>query len=267
MILRIRSNHWNEITIYQTKSQRGVLSTADIVFYSGVLVHPHPPFSHSIYSIDLFKMAPKYSAIIFDIGDVLFTWSKFTTTTISAQTIKLVIDHPIWCEFERGEIPAATCYRRLADASSISSGQEVAEAFEQARNSLSQDPLMTELLHQIRQEKGIATETNADKLALYAMSNISKEDYAFLRGLDAPWHLFDEVFASGYAGMRKPEARFYEFVLREIGLQERAGEAIFVDDKWENVEAAREAGLHAVQFKSAAETGAELRRLLALQSR
>lgn len=70
----------------------------------------------------------------------------------------------------------------------------------------------------------------------------------FLRGLDAAWHLFDEIFASGCAGMRKPEA-------------------IFVYDKGGNVKAAREAGLHAVQFKSATETGAELRRLLDLQSR
>jgi FMN phosphatase YigB (HAD superfamily) len=209
-------------------------------------------------------MSRKYSAIIFDIGDVLFTWSKSTTTTISPQKVKNIIDHPIWCEFERGEIPAATCYDRLADAFNISSGQEVAEAFEQARASLSQNPLMTELLHQIRQKKGAATEASKDQLALYAMSNISKEDYDFLRGLDAPWHLFDEIFASGYAGMRKPEMQFYAFVLQAIGREGRAGEVIFVDDKVENVEAARAVGLHAVQFNSATEAGAEVRRLLDL---
>ena len=110
------------------------------------------------------------------------------------------------------------------------------------------------------------TGTKNDSLSIYAMSNISKEDYDFLRKLNAPWHLFDEVFASGYAGMRKPEAGFYEFVLREIGLEGRAADVIFVDDKLENVEAAKAQGLHAVQFKSATETGAEVRRLLNLQA-
>ena len=71
--------------------------------------------------------------------------------------------------------------------------------------------------------------------------------------------------ASGYAGMRKPVAQFYEFVLRVIGREGRVGEAIFMDDKFENVEAAKAIGLHAVPFNSVTETGAEVRRLLNLQ--
>ncbi|KAK2589418.1 hypothetical protein QQS21_012904 [Conoideocrella luteorostrata] len=207
-------------------------------------------------------MSPKYKAVIFDIGDVLFTWSTSAVTAVSAKIIHSMVNHPVWSEFERGEIAANTCYDRLANAFSISNGQEVADAFQQARASLAPDSAMIELLHRIRQETGVNTESNHDQVALYAMSNISKEDYDFIRGLDAPWHLFDNVFASGYAGMRKPEPRFYKFVLRQINLEECPGDVIFVDDKLENIEAAREVGLHGVHFDGASKTAYEVERLL-----
>lgn len=84
------------------------------------------------------------------------------------------------------------------------------------------------------------------------MLNISKPDYDSLRAIDAPWELFDQVFASGYANMRKPDAYFIDYVLKEIG---RLGEeVVFVDDKLESIESAQALGPHGVQSKSASDT-------------
>lgn len=57
---------------------------------------------------------------------------------------------------------------------------------------------------------------------------------------------FDRVLASCHLGARKPDPRFYERLLAELGLD--AGQVAFVDDRQVNVEAARSVGLPAVRF-------------------
>lgn len=56
--------------------------------------------------------------------------------------------------------------------------------------------------------------------------------------------MFDRVFASGLEGMRKPELRFFDHVIKEIGVH--PNEIIMVDDTPENVCAARSRGMHAI---------------------
>jgi len=207
-----------------------------------------------------------YKAIIFDIGDVLFTWSSQTSTKVSAQTMAAIISHPVWFEFERGRISSDQCYFHLGQEFSIEAS-EVSEAFEQARNSLKQDNTMITFIRQLKHAYK-ASCSGEDKesvspLAIYAMSNISKPDYDYLRAIDAPWELFDQIFASGYANMRKPDACFFDYVLKEIG---RSGEeVVFVDDKLENIESAQALGLYGVQFKSASDTVEQLKKIFGLE--
>jgi len=48
--------------------------------------------------------------------------------------------------------------------------------------------------------------------------------------------------------MVKPDAAIYEHTLRKLGtIPERT---VFVDDRARNIEAARELGIHAIQFRS-----------------
>ncbi len=54
----------------------------------------------------------------------------------------------------------------------------------------------------------------------------------------------------------EPEPAIFEHTLRGLGV--RAGETLFVDDREINVQAARELGIHAVQFRSVAELRREL---------
>lgn len=56
--------------------------------------------------------------------------------------------------------------------------------------------------------------------------------------------LFNKQYLSFQVGMRKPDREIYTHVLSDQALQ--AGETLFIDDSFQHVEGAREAGLNAV---------------------
>ena len=64
--------------------------------------------------------------------------------------------------------------------------------------------------------------------------------------LPTDWSIFDKVFASAVLGERKPYLAAYEKVIAETGIDPST--AVFVDDKMENVEAARSLGIHGIVF-------------------
>jgi FMN phosphatase YigB (HAD superfamily) len=57
----------------------------------------------------------------------------------------------------------------------------------------------------------------------------------------------------------KPDAAIYEHTLRGLGVS--AEEALFVDDRENNIRAARALGMHAIQFQSIAELKDDLKAL------
>ena len=83
-------------------------------------------------------------------------------------------------------------------------------------------------------------------MKIYAMSNISKEDWAVLSTKIPDWSIFDQVFTSGHAGMRKPDPGFYRHVLQEVQLFPE--DVLFIDDKMENVLAAKSLGIDSLVF-------------------
>lgn len=85
-----------------------------------------------------------------------------------------------------------------------------------------------------------------------------RENYPLLRH-------FHEFVLSYEVGLMKPSPLIYKKAVAAAGC--RAEECLFFDDLAENVEAAREAGLSAVQFISAEQLEIELRRCGALCTR
>ena len=175
-------------------------------------------------------------AVIFDLGDVLFTWSATTTTTIPSRKLREILSTPTWHSYERGEITRDTCYELSAQQFSLQAS-EIAEAFSQARESLQGHHAIIKFIHGLK---------NDPSIQLYAMSNIGKEDFEDLES-KMDWSLFDQVFTSAAAGTRKPEIDFYRYVLDEISLD--GNQVFFTDDKEENVHAARALGIRGVVFE------------------
>jgi putative hydrolase of the HAD superfamily len=73
--------------------------------------------------------------------------------------------------------------------------------------------------------------------------------------------LLDPILYSHEIGLRKPEPAIYRHACEALGVQPE--EIVFVDDRPENVQAAREAGMHAVQHSAPAVTIAAVEELLA----
>lgn len=71
------------------------------------------------------------------------------------------------------------------------------------------------------------------------LNHLERGDYA----------IFDQTYASNIMGISKPDPLFWKLILTAEDVD--SDQAFFVDDKIENVEAARKLGIHAVQFESA----------------
>ena len=88
------------------------------------------------------------------------------------------------------------------------------------------------------------------------LSNIHPAMIAYLRENFDWLELFDFKTFSAEVRLIKPEPAIYEHTLRGLGV--RAGETLFVDDREVNVRAARDLGIHALQFRSVAQLRREL---------
>lgn len=73
--------------------------------------------------------------------------------------------------------------------------------------------------------------------------------------------LLDPILYSHEIGLRKPDAAVYRFACTTLGIEPDA--IVFVDDRQENVRAAREAGMHAVLHSTSSATIATVEALLA----
>lgn len=86
-----------------------------------------------------------------------------------------------------------------------------------------------------------------------------------LRAFYTQWFGLDDSVAdvmifSGEVGVAKPDLRIYQLAAGRLGVE--AGESVFVDDFTANIEAAQQAGMLAVHFRSAGQAIQELRLML-----
>ena len=180
----------------------------------------------------------KATTLILDLGDVLFSWSPHTETSIPPRTLKAILASPLWADYECGLISQRDCYDRISIEFHIPTS-DVAEAFAKARDSLKSNDQMLDFVRELKHQSD-------GQLQVYAMSNISRPDYEYLRSKSADWSLFDKVYTSADAGERKPNLGFYRYVLDDTAADPRS--VLFVDDKPENVLSARSFGMRGIVF-------------------
>ncbi|KAI0064798.1 HAD-like protein [Artomyces pyxidatus] len=195
------------------------------------------------------SIIPRCSTLVFDIGDVLFSWSPVNTTTISPRTLKSMLRSPAWFEYECGRISEDECYRLIGETFSLDAS-EVRQSFADARKSLTPDNLFLGFIRQLQEESG-------GHLRIFAMSNISAPDYEYVREQPADWSIFQRVFTSAAAGMRKPSLGFFRHVLEQIAADPST--VVFVDDRPENIISARSLGINGIVFDNPAKVRQALR--------
>jgi putative hydrolase of the HAD superfamily len=78
------------------------------------------------------------------------------------------------------------------------------------------------------------------------LSNSAPEMMARVRADRSPESRFDVVIVSCEVGLAKPDPRIYELALSRLGVA--AGQALFVDDREDNIEGAARLGLRTLHF-------------------
>ena len=89
------------------------------------------------------------------------------------------------------------------------------------------------------------------------LSNTELPTAEFFRGLD--YDMFDVSIFSCVEKTMKPERKIYEITLERLGA--KAGQTIFIDDRPDYVQGAREAGINAIIFKNIEQVKSEFVRL------
>jgi putative hydrolase of the HAD superfamily len=70
----------------------------------------------------------------------------------------------------------------------------------------------------------------------------------------------DEIIISAEEGIAKPDPRIFRIAAERLGV--RPQEAVFVDDRPENVQGARAVGMRGIQFETREQTIADVRKHL-----
>ncbi|MGV9879815.1 HAD family hydrolase [Streptomyces sp. NPDC003006] len=140
--------------------------------------------------------------------------------------------------------------RALADRVPWERGQELGITL--AETKFRADDVVVGLLRQVR----------AAGLPVLLVTNATPwlaDDLALL-GLTGPAGLFDDVISSADLGVTKPDRRIYETAVQRAGVA--PGRCLFVDDRQENVEAARALGMTGLLYREPADLRAALASLL-----
>lgn len=185
------------------------------------------------------------TTVVFDIGNVLVDWNP----------------RPIWRE-ELGSDAAVEAFMERVDFKSRNLRCDNGETFAAVAAELP-DPDDERLLAlypsrfhmsvegQVPGTWDIVDQLEARNVPLHAITNWSAETWP--AGLNAHPRLgtmFGTTIVSGKVGLIKPDRAIYELFLDTAGL--KAADCVFIDDRSENVNAARDVGMDGIHF-----TGAE----------
>lgn len=108
----------------------------------------------------------------------------------------------------------------------------------------------------------LVEELREQQIPVALLSNVDERMSKLIRdfGLYAP---FDPCLLSCDIGIEKPDPKIYEILLSKLNLP--ANQVVFIDDRPENIEAAKKIGLDAILFESEHQLRAELSKRGALK--
>ena len=194
--------------------------------------------------------------VVFDAGGVLLEWNPprviaelYPDPQVQAQIRQYIFEHPDWHEFDRGTLTAENAPSHFSKLSGRSA-DEVRDLLRITAESLTPIDGTIRLLEELA----------AAHVNLYLLSNMPVSTYEILSKRHAFFDHFEHLVISGAILMLKPEPAIYKHLVETTGIV--PAESVFIDDLQRNVIAARESGLHAIQFTSPEACRAELRAYL-----
>ena len=191
--------------------------------------------------------------IVFDLGGVVFARDprKFEPEFIKFFSYILLPQMPrFWEEYDRGVVSYEQVVTDLADYNNCD--RELADK-NLRRSILTQEEIVA--------TKALVVDLKAAGYKLYVLSNMSLEFIEFLRKTEV-YKYFDGEVVSCEEHVVKPDAEIYRRLVERYGLD--VSETLFIDDRKENVEAARNEGWEGFNFnpRNPEESCATLREIL-----
>jgi putative hydrolase of the HAD superfamily len=194
--------------------------------------------------------------VVFDVGGVLLEWNPSVTVAqlhpdpeIQATIRREMFDHADWHEFDRGGLTYDGAVEHFARQTGLSTA-ETRRLIDATVDSLKPIAGTVRLLDDL----------NAAGAHLYLLSNMPASTYDFLSRKHPFFAHFKYLVISGQILLNKPDPAIYKHLVEKTGIV--PAESVFVDDLPRNVAAARDCGLHAIQFRDPESCRAELRNYL-----
>lgn len=202
---------------------------------------------------------PRPFAIVFDVGNVLYAWNPRVLYE------RLIPEGPALDAFLRDVVTTDWHFQHDAGRPFAETSAElIAEHPEHAdlilRWGSHFSDSITGLMPGMRE---LLDDLLAVDVHLYAITNFSGEFWTPFRAREAA--LFDRfrgVVVSGDEKLLKPDAAIYHLALDRFGLE--PGNAVFVDDRAENVAGAEAVGMAGLIFTDADTLRADLKKLSVL---
>jgi epoxide hydrolase-like predicted phosphatase len=186
------------------------------------------------------------AAVAFDMGGVL-TYTSFGGLEDYAAALGLspglltsyFRGHPKMVLLETAQISSREFFKFVCTDCQSQTGTrlDIRELAAAAATGEELNPSMVKLVADVHRHCGTALLTN----------NVAEARWRD----DFPFELFDVVIDSSQVGVRKPDERIYQELIRRIGRP--PGQVVFVDDLPENVEPALRMGIRALLFTGEAE--------------
>jgi putative hydrolase of the HAD superfamily len=202
---------------------------------------------------------PRIKAVVFDMGGILEP--SFDDVLVPALAALLGISREALLErrgahsaaLSEGRMTLRDFYARIVAETgrALDPGVAVARHLAVYREATAElDARVLDLIRGLRRNHVVACLTNTE----VEVGRLNRE-----RGLFGP---FDVAFLSTEMSLRKPDRAIFDRALSDLGCA--PSEAIFTDDKLENVAGARTAGMHGIHYRDFGDFTRELATLVAL---
>lgn len=199
------------------------------------------------------------STVVFDLGGVLIDWDP----TLAFTGVLDPADVPAFLE----EVGFAEWNHLQDSGRSFADGvAELSARFPHRAQAIAAygENWQATLTGELHETVEVVDELERDGVRLLALTNWSHETFPWARATFPVLSRFEGVVVSGDEGVAKPDPRIFAILLDRYGVE--PGDAVFVDDRRDNVEAARALGLHGLVFTDAATLRTDLERLGLLEA-
>lgn len=181
--------------------------------------------------------------IVFDVGNVLLKYEplqylrrNFDEDT-SLKLFKLIFDSKEWSLLDEGLLTQKEAIE-IFDLKFPSNKDKIIKVMNEWNDTLTPIDETVEFLKSVKQ-KGLNT---------YVLSNYQSEPFEYTKNKFEFFKYIDDFVISARIKLIKPNPQIYTYIINTFNIN--PNESIFIDDRKENIDAAKEIGFNVIHFTS-----------------